>query len=91
VRTGTTTNEEETKIDNCGTEGCEVVEAEKKVMGFYFNKQFKHEACIPKRSTCRAWRGRHSKTGFRKIEGNVFPGFPLKEVSHADIICCALT
>jgi hypothetical protein len=81
-----------TKIDNWGADGCEVVEAEKKMTGFYFNKQFKHGGgCVPKRITCRAWRGRRSKTGFHKIEGNVFPGFPLKAMSHADIICCALT
>jgi hypothetical protein len=31
------------------------------------------------------------KTRFGKIAENVFPGFPLKAMSHADIICCALT
>jgi hypothetical protein len=62
-----------------------------KMMGYYFNKQYKHRGCITKRSTCGAWRGRHSKTRFRKIEGNIFPRFPLKAMSHADIICCALT
>jgi hypothetical protein len=37
-------------------------------------------------------RGRRSKTGFRKIDGNAFPGFPLKAMSHADIIifCCVI-
>ena len=40
--TGTTTNDDGTKIDNCGADGCEVVEAEKKMTGFYFDKQYKH-------------------------------------------------
>jgi hypothetical protein len=88
--TGTTTNDDNTEIDNCGADGCEVVEAEKKMTGFYFNKI--SIGCITKRNTCRAWRGRRSKSWFRKIEENVFPGFPLKAMSHADIIfCCAFT
>jgi hypothetical protein len=43
-------------------------------------------------------KGAHAKRGGdgaqnknSQIEGNVFPGFPLKAMSHADIICCALT
>jgi hypothetical protein len=32
--TGTLTNDDDTKIDNCGADGCEVVEAEKKMTGF---------------------------------------------------------
>jgi hypothetical protein len=34
------------------------------------------------------------KPGFAesmKIDGKVFPGFPQKAMSHADIICCAFT
>jgi hypothetical protein len=42
-------------------------------------------------NTCQAWRGRRSKTSFPKVGGNAFPGFPLKAMSHADIICCAFT
>jgi hypothetical protein len=58
--------------------------------GLYFIKQYKHiVGCIAKRNTCRAWRGRRSKTRFRKIKGNVFPECLLKPMSHADIICCA--
>jgi hypothetical protein len=34
--TRTTTNDDETGIDNCGVDGCEVVEAEKKNDGFLF-------------------------------------------------------
>jgi hypothetical protein len=70
------------------------VEAEKKRKDCYFNKQFKHVGCIKKGSTCHAWRGRRSKALKNKnsqIEGKQFPGFPLKAMSHADIICCALT
>jgi hypothetical protein len=58
--------------------------------GFILLK-YKYIGCITKRNTCRAWRGRRSKTRFGKNEGNVFPGFPPKAVSLADIICCALT
>jgi hypothetical protein len=28
--TGTTTNDDDTEIDNCGADGCEIVEEEKK-------------------------------------------------------------
>jgi hypothetical protein len=42
-------------------------------------------------STCRAGRGRRSETRFRKIEGEVCPGFPLRAMSHADVISGALT
>jgi hypothetical protein len=32
-----------------------------------------------------------SETRFRKIEGEVCPGFPLRAMSHADVISGALT
>jgi hypothetical protein len=64
---------------------------EKKMTGFYFNKQFKHGGGYTKKEHVPGMERAALKTGFRKIEGNVFPGFPLKAMSHADIIfCCAL-
>ena len=89
------------KIENCGTDGCEAVAncgadgcdgsgSREKNDGFYFNIQYKH-MMYKKRSTCRAGRGRRSETRFRKIEGEVCPGFPLRAMSHADVISGALT
>jgi hypothetical protein len=53
--------------------------------GLYFIKQNEHEGCIKKEHVPSMERTA------RKIEGDVFPGFPLKAMSHADIICCAFT
>jgi hypothetical protein len=66
-----------------------VVEAEKKMTGsiFIYNSRIQD---ITKRSTCRGGRGRRSETRFRKIEGEIFPGFPLRAMSHADVIYGAL-
>jgi hypothetical protein len=48
--TGTTTNDGETEIDNCGADRCEVVEGEKKMTSFYFIKKYMHTGCIKKKA-----------------------------------------
>jgi hypothetical protein len=76
---------------NCGADGCDGSGSREKNGGFYFNIQYKNRGCITKRSTCRGGRGRRSETRFRKIKGEIFPGFPLRAMSHADFIYGALT
>ena len=78
-------------VANCGADGCDGSGSREKNDGFYFNIQCKNIGCIAKRSTCQAGRGRRSETRFRKIEGGVCPGFPLRAMSHADVISGALT
>jgi hypothetical protein len=79
------------KIENCGADGCDGSGSSEKNDGFYFNIQYKHRGWITKRSTCQAGKGRRLETRFRKIEGEVCPGFPLRAMSHADVISGALT
>jgi hypothetical protein len=85
-----TTNDDEAEMDNCGAVECEVVEAEKND-GFSILLINTSIWDIKKRNTCRASGGRRSKARFGKKWRNAFPGFPLRAVSHADIICCAFT
>jgi hypothetical protein len=83
VRTGTTTNDEGTEIDNCGADASGVVEAEKKMMSFYFNNQSSMEDVFQKGS-----RAGHGEDGAKKHRVSQNRGECISRIPSESHVAC---